>query len=335
MRRAYVSLKMFDMPRVTRKICLAFLAVFFAALSCPVQAQEARQPAKLLTPFPPGAATDALSKPLAQALGKRWGSAVEIVHRPGNNTVTATQEIKSSPGDGRTLLLSSQTVVTAPFLVANVGYDPLTDLAPISLIAKAPVIVIVAPNSPFRSVADVIAAAQKEPGKLRYASSGLGTSFHLAAELFQKAANIRFTHIQLGGGAEAIAALLSGNVEVVFSNSSGAFGAIGNGTVRALAVATPSRWPLLPELPTVGDTLPGFEAFAWFALFAPTSTTEEVLERIRADVRDALADPEVVAAIAKSGGEPKSSTAPELKQLLIDDQLRWGGIIRELGLLKP
>lgn len=209
--------------------------------------------------------------------------------------------------------MSTQTLVTAPFLVANVGYDPLKDLAPISLVARAPVIVIVAPNSPFRSVADAIAAAQQEPGKLRYASTGLGTSFHLSAELFQKAASIRFTHIQLGGGAEAIAALVSGNVDVVFANSSGAFGAIKSGAVRALAAATSSRWPLLPELPTVSETLPGFEVFAWFALFAPASTMDDALEKIRADVRDALSDPEVITEITKSGGEPKSSTAPELK----------------------
>lgn len=320
---------MFIPPRMTRR---HLLAVAGPALILTKTAMGQSFPTggtiRLITPFPPGGATDALSRPLADSLTKTWACDVTVVQMPGNNTMKAAQAAGAAGGDGRTLVLMTQTIVTTPLLVKNLDFDPVKELAPLSLVARAPTLIIVAPDAPYKSVADLIAAAKAKPGALRYASTGIGTSFHLAGEMFKHAAGINLTHLQTGGAGEAIEALLTGKADIVFANSAGGLGPIKSGKVRLLAVATTQRWPQMPEAPTVAQTLPGFEVSAWFGVYAPSNTPSGILEKQSRDIQAAIQSAAVAEEMRKSGADVVGSTAETLRKLTLEDQARWAEIIR-------
>ncbi len=287
---------------------------------------------RLITPFPAGFATDNLSLPLARALSIAWGLEVSVVRMPGNNTMTAAAEAARAAGDGRTLLLMPQGIITTPIIIKDVGFDPIKDLAPLTLVARAPTLLIVAPEAPYKSLADIIAAAKAKPGTLRYASTGPGTSFHLSAEQFKRAAGVDIAHVPLASAGETIAALLSGRVDMVFPNSSGGMGAVKDGKVRLLAVATPEAWPQMPTTPTFAQTLPGFAAAAWFGLYAPASTPAAMLDRQSRDTQTAILSASVSQDLRQSDADVVGSTANELRTLMAEEQTRWIQIIRETGI---
>jgi tripartite-type tricarboxylate transporter receptor subunit TctC len=289
---------------------------------------------RLITPFPPGFATDNLSLPLARALSAAWMLDVSVLRMPGNSTMTAAVEAARAAGDGRTLLLMPQSVITAPLIVRDVGFDPIKDLAPLSLVARAPTLLVVAPTSPYRTVGDIIAAANARPGTLRYASTGLGSSFHLSGEQFKRAAGVDIAHVQLASAGETIEALISGRVDMVFPNSSGGMGAVREGRVRLLAVATVESWPQMPTTPTFAQTLPGFSAAAWFGLYAPASTPAAVLDRQSRDSRTAILSESVSRDMRQTGADVVGSTADDLRTLMREEQVRWTQLINSAGIAR-
>jgi tripartite-type tricarboxylate transporter receptor subunit TctC len=214
----------------------------------------------------------------------------------------------------------------------NLPFDPVADLAPISLIARTASIVLVPAQSPIASVADLVAAAKAADGKMRYVSSGLGTSFHLVAELFSRAADVRLTHVQKGSATETITALTAGEADVVFANAAAALPAVRNGHAKAVAVTASTRARYLPDVPAVAETLPGFEGSAWFGFFVTAKTPPDLLGRLRQDVGGAIRHPEVANSIRDAGAEPVGSTADELADVLRADLARWERIIREAGI---
>jgi len=315
----------------------SFVAGVCAALATPswsaANEWPAGGPVRIITPFPPGGATDALSRPISARLREVWKTDVPVVPRPGNNNIVAIDEVAKSPPDGRTLGLITSTLSTHPFLMPNLPFDPVADLAPISLIARTASIVLVPAQSPIASVADLVAAAKSAEGRMRYASSGPGTSFHLVAELFARAANVRLTHVQKSSATETINALMGGEADVVFANSAAALPAVRNSHARAIAVTASSRAHYLPDVPTVAEILPGFEGSAWFGFFVTAKTAPDLLGRLRQDVGEAIRHPEVVNSIRSAGAEPVGSTADELASTLRADLARWERVIREAGIV--
>ena len=293
----------------------------------------AGEPIRIITPFPPGGATEALSKPISARLREVWKTDVPVVPRPGNNNIVAVDEVAKSAPDGRTLGLMTSTLSTLPFLVQKLPFDPVGDLAPISLIARSANIILTPAHSSIASVADLVAAARAADGKMRYVSSGLGTSFHLVAELFARAADVRLTHVQKSSAAETINALMAGEADVVFANAAAALPAVRNGHARAIAVTASSRTHYLPDVPTVAEALPGFEGSAWFGFFVTAKTPPDLLGRLRQDVADAIRHPEVVNSIRSAGLEPVGSTADDLASTLRADLTRWERVIREAGIV--
>lgn len=321
-------------PTVTTRRSFAAGACALLATSSWSVANEwpAGEPVRIITPFPPGGATDALSRPISARLREVWKTDVPVVPRPGNNNIVAIEEVAKSQPDGRTLGLITSTLSTLPSLTKNLPFDPVADLAPISLIARTASIVLVPAASPIASVPDLVKAATAAEGKMRYVSSGLGTSFHLVAELFARTANVRLTHVQKTSAAETISALTAGEADVVFANSAAALPAVRNGQAKAVAVTSASRAHYLPDLPTVAETLPGFEGSAWFGFFVTAKTPVDLLERLRQDVGNAIRHPDVMKSIRDSGGEPIGSTPDELAATLRADLTRWERVLREAGI---
>ena len=320
-------------PVVERR---AFVAGVCAALTTPswsaANEWPAGEPVRIITPFPPGGATDALSRPISARLREVWKTDVPVVPRPGNNNIVAIDEVAKSAPDGRTLGLITSTLSTLPFLMPKLPFDPLADLAPVSLIARTASIVVVPAQSPIATVTDLIKAAKAADGKMRYVSSGLGTSFHLVAELFSRAADVRLTHVQKGSAIETINALTAGEADVVFANAAAALPAVRNGHAKAVAVTASTRARYLPDVPAVAETLPGFEGSAWFGFFVTAKTPPDLLGQLRRDVGEAIRHPEVVNSIRNAGAEPVGSTADELAGMLRADLARWERVIREAGL---
>ena len=323
----------FRWPVVERR---AFVAGVCAALTTPswsaANEWPAGEPVRIITPFPPGGATDALSRPISARLREVWKTDVPVVPRPGNNNIVAIDEVAKSAPDGRTLGLITSTLSTLPFLMPKLPFDPLADLAPVSLIARTASIVVVPAQSPIATVTDLIKAAKAADGKMRYVSSGLGTSFHLVAELFSRAADVRLTHVQKGSATETINALTAGEADVVFANAAAALPAVRNGHAKAVAVTASTRARYLPDVPAVAETLPGFEGSAWFGFFVTAKTPPDLLGRLRQDVGGAIRHPEVANSIRDAGAEPVGSTADELADVLRADLARWERIIREAGI---
>ena len=320
-------------PAMERRTFVAGVCAALVTPSWSVASEwPAGEPVRIVTPFPPGGATDALSRPVSARLREVWKTDVPVVPRPGNNNIVAIDEVAKSTPDGRTLGLITSTLSTLPFLMPNLPFDPVADLAPISLIARTASIVLVPAQSPIASVADLAAAAKAAEGRMRYVSSGLGTSFHLVAELFSRAANVRLTHVQKSSATETINALTAGEADVVFANSAAALPAVRNGHAKAIAVTASSRAHYLPDVPTVAETLTGFEGSAWFGFFVTAKTPPDLLGRLRRDVGEAIRHPEVVNSIRNAGAEPVGSTADELAGMLRADLARWERVIREAGL---
>jgi tripartite-type tricarboxylate transporter receptor subunit TctC len=228
---------------------------------------------KIVVPFAPGGGTDSVARTLAQELAKDLGQSVIIENKPGAGTIVGTQAVATSEGDGYTLLMGTFANAVNPSLNAKLPYDPHKDFAPVALIARSFNIVVVNAKSPYRSIADLIAAAKAEPDKLSYGTYGTGTSAHLAGELFKSLAKVNLTMVPYKGAAPAITDLLGGQIQVMFTTVASAASLIEGGQLRALAVTSAERSPAFPDVPTVAEAgVPGYSAESWYGLFAPAKS---------------------------------------------------------------
>jgi tripartite-type tricarboxylate transporter receptor subunit TctC len=287
---------------------------------------------RLVVPFPPGGGGDAISRPLANRLSALWGQQVVIENKAGAGGNIGSQAVAQAAPDGYTLLLSGSPLAINPSLYPSSGYDPVADLAPITLVTVIPNLMMVPNSSPAKSVREFIDYAQANRGKITFASTGIGASPHLSGELFKRKAGIEMTHVPYRGAGPAMNDLIPGRVNTMFSNLPGVLAQVQSGTVRGLAVTSAQRSPAAPDIPTIAETLPGYEVSGWWGLFAPAKTPSEIVMKIHADTIAALAHPSVKQRYDAIGAPITSSTPAELATLLSSEMQKWAALIKEAGI---
>jgi tripartite-type tricarboxylate transporter receptor subunit TctC len=286
---------------------------------------------KIVVPYPPGGAIDPVARAIAQRLTERWPHPVIVENRPGGNTFIAAEAVAKAAPDGYTLIVAAVgTLAVNPNVYARLPYDPARDYAPITKLADLPLMLVVAPSAPWQSVADVIDAARREPGKLTFASGGAGQGSHLAGELFKSMAGISITHVPYKGNAPAVADVMGGHVGMIFDGMAASLPNVRAGKLRALAVTTTKRSASIPELPTVAESgLPGFEVASWFGLLAPAGTPAPVIAKLNAAVVPILKEPDVVKLMDNLGLEPAPGTPDEFAAYIRAEQAKWARVVRE------
>jgi tripartite-type tricarboxylate transporter receptor subunit TctC len=298
----------------------------------PVESFPSR-PIHIILPFTPGGGTDVIARTLAPGIQQRLGQSVVIENKPGGNARIGANFVAKAEPDGYTILLTTNgAFVIAPFIGGNPPYDALKDFAPVTLIARSAVVVVAGPKFKGTSIADLVALARREPGKLTYASTGVGGPPHLAAELLKKMAGFDMLMIPYGGTGDVNVALLRGDVDIAFGAISGVASILQQKDVKALAVTSARRSAVLPDVPSVAETVPGYDAPNWFAVAAPGGTPRPIVEKIRAAVLGALGDKAVVAAMARDGAEIATSTAEELRDIIKADYDKYGALIKSLNI---
>jgi tripartite-type tricarboxylate transporter receptor subunit TctC len=271
----------------------ALLAALFVCASAHAQIYPAK-PIRVIVPVAAGGNQEITIRAVAEEMSKSLGQPLLIEARPSSSAIVGTQFVARSAADGYTLLSVSTTFARAATLVASAGYDPVRDFAGVSLVSRIPQVLVVNPAVPAHTVAELIALARREPGRLSYASSGLGSTGHVAAELFSRQAGIRMLHIPYKGNAQSLADVLGGQVPLMFDQMSTSIPQIRAGRLRALGVTSRTRSLLLPEVPTIAEQgLPGYEDVTWNALMAPAGTPRDILERLRLAVVSAVGAPEL------------------------------------------
>jgi len=284
---------------------------------------------RIIVPYVPGGGTDAVARILAAGLSKSVGYRIVVENKGGGSTNIGTQDVAHAAPDGYTVLFCSLPFATNRFLFATLGYDSFTDFAPVTLVAAYPDLMVVPNSSPAKSVAEFIAYAKNNGGKTTFASSGTGSSNHLAGELFKRRAGIEMTHIPYRGVGPAVTDLIAGRVDVIFDSFGSALPLVRAGQLRGLAVTSVKRFPAAPDLPTVAEAaLPGFDVTAWYALYAPAQTPAEIVRKLHADVVAVLAEPEIREKIELLGVTVIGSTPEELARHLKAETELWGPVIK-------
>ena len=286
------------------------------------------KPVHIFVPYAAGGGVDILARTLGDVVSKAWGQTVVVENRPGAGGVVASQALVSSAPDGYTLIVVASGHATNPFLYPKIPYDTFKDFTPISLLASSPNILLVRADSPFKTLADVIAQAKAKPGSLSFAHAGTGTSTHLAGELLKNLANIDIAAIPYKGGAPAINDLLGGQIPLSFNNGPESVGQIAAGTLRALAVTTAARAPFLPEVPSIGETVPGYDTEVWWGLLGPGGMPRELLEKLSLDFVAAVNTEAVKERLNKLGATPIGSSPEAFNAMIHADYDKWGPIIK-------
>ena len=277
----------------------------------------------MVSPFAAGGNTDTLGRYIAPRLHERLGQPVIMENRPGAGGMTGTNYVAKSAPDGYTLLFISGAYTAHSATVKNLPYDPLKDFEGVSMAVSYPFIIIVKADSPIRNVADLIAAAKKNSGKMNYGSVGVGSVFHLAAELFNVMAGTDLTHIPYKGGAEPLTELIGGRLDVIFNSLTASIPHIKTGRVRAIAVASLERARELPDVPTVAQTLPGYEVTSFAGLLAPRGVPRPIIERLNREMKSVLDLPDIRRQFTELGGDVKWSTPEGMMQHVTDEIAKW------------
>jgi tripartite-type tricarboxylate transporter receptor subunit TctC len=306
------------------------------ALSClPAVAAQAEdyptKPIKWVVAYPPGGTTDILARIMGQRLSERIGQQVLIDNRPGAGNNIGTEQVVNSAPDGYTILLVNPANGINATLYKKLPFNFLRDIAPVAGITRVPNVMETNPNFPAKTVAEFIAYGKANPGKINMASSGNGTSVHLSGELFMAMTGIKMTHVPYRGANPALTDLIAGTVDVLFDNLPSSIEFIRGGKLRALAVTTEKRNAALPDVPTVADTVPGYEASAWFGIGAPKNTPPEVIAKLNKAVNDALADPKMQAKLADLGGIPMSGSPADFGKVIADETAKWEKVVKFAG----
>jgi len=290
------------------------------------------KPVHIFVPYAAGGGVDILARTLGDVVSKAWGQTVVIENRPGAGGVVASQAIVSSSPDGYTLIVVASGHATNPFLYPKIPYDTFKDFTPISLLASSPNILLVRADSPFKTLSDVIAQAKAKPGSLSFAHAGTGTSTHLAGELLKNLAKIDIAAIPYKGGAPAINDLLGGQIPLSFNNGPESVGQIAAGAVRALAVTTAARAPFLPDVPSIGETVPGYDTEVWWGLLGPGGMPRELIEKLSHDFVAAVNTEAVKERLNKLGATPIGSSPEAFNAKIHADYEKWGPIIKAAGI---
>jgi tripartite-type tricarboxylate transporter receptor subunit TctC len=304
-----------------------------AAAAASAQSFPSR-PVRIFVPYPAGGGVDVLTRTLGDVVSKQWGQSVVVENRPGAGGVIASQAVVTSAPDGYTLIMVASGHATNPLLYAKIPYDTFRDFTPISLLASSPNILLVRADSPFKTMADLIAAAKAKPGGLSFAHAGTGTSTHLAGELLKALAKIDLNAIPYKGGAPSINDLLGGQIPISFNNGPESVGQLQAGTLRALAVTTADRAPFLPDVPSMSEAVPGYDTGVWWGLLGPANMPADVLAKLSHDFVAALNTDSVKERLGKLGALPIGSSPQQFDARIHADYDKWGPIIQAAG-MKP
>jgi tripartite-type tricarboxylate transporter receptor subunit TctC len=313
----------------------ASVAALCLGAANPALAQPAfpAKPVTIVAAYPPGGTVDLLSRVLSQKLGEDWKQTVIVENRPGASGIVGSQHVAKSAADGYTLMVVPITHVTNSSLFAKVPYDPIEDFTPISMLAASPLMLVVNNNFPAKSVGELMAQAKANPGRFNCGSGGNGTSQHLACELFKSTTKLDIKHVPYKGNAAAMTDVMGGQIETLFDQMATAVPHVKSGKVRALAVTTAKRSPAMPDVPTVAEAgVPGYESTAWFGIVGPKGMPKEVVDRINASVRKALARPEVQKQLGEQGLELTPGTPEEFRETLKTEMVKWAGVIKQAGI---
>src|SRR5262245_45982483 len=287
------------------------------------------RPVRIIVAAAAGGASDILARLMGQWLSERLGQPFVIENRPGGNNNIGTEAVVRAPADGYTLLAISTINVSNTTLFDKLNYDFIRDIAPVAgLMRTVANVMAVNPSFPAKTLPEFIAYAKANPGKVNFASGGSGTTVHLAGELFKMMTGVNMVHVPYRGEGLALTDLLGGQVQVMFTAPVVSIEYIKTGKLRSLAVTAPTRWEVLPDIPTVGEFVPGFEARGWFGVGAPKNTPTEIIEKLNTEINAGLADPKIKARLADLGGSPLVVSPADFGKLIAEDTEKWGAVIR-------
>lgn len=286
------------------------------------------RPVRWIVPYPAGGSTDILARIIGQYLSERLGQQIVIENRPGGGNNIGTEAAVHAAPDGYTLLLVNPAHGINATLYPKLPYNFVRDVAPVAGLIRVPNVMEVNPSVPAKTVAEFIDYAKANPGKINLASSGTGTSVHLSGELFKSMTGVQLTHVPYRGSAPALTDLIGGTVHVMFDNMPSSISHIQGGKLRALAVTTAQRSQALPDVPTVAETVPGYEASAWFGMSVPKGTPPEIIEKLNREVNASLQDPKVKAKLAELGGVEMPGTPDDFGKVIVAETDKWAKVIK-------
>jgi tripartite-type tricarboxylate transporter receptor subunit TctC len=317
---------------------LSISAIALAALSTAAFSQDASKypsrPIRVIVPFAPGGGLDITTRLIAQKLTEKWGQNIVVDTRPGAATIVGTEIASKAAPDGYTLLMITTTFAINPGLRSKLPYDPLKDFTPVTQLNSQPNVIVVAPSFAGKSVKDLIALAKAKPGELTFATPGAGSAPHLSAEMFQRAAGISMIHVPYKGIPPAVTDVLGGRVTMLFTTTLSAAPHIKAGKLRAVAITSAKRQSSMPDVPTVGETLPGYHAEAFQGMVAPAGVPQAIVNKLSAEVARIVRLPEVTQRFQLDGAEAVGSTPREFAAFLKAEMQKWSKVIRDAG-IKP
>ena len=290
------------------------------------------RPVHLIVAFPPGGGADIVARIIGQALSERLGQSFVIENRPGAGANIAAELVVRAPPDGYTLLQIISAVATNPWLYQNLSFDFIRDIRPVATTTRSAFVMVVNPDFPAKTIPEFIAYGKAHPGKINMGSSGVGITTHIFGQLFMNMTGIQAVHVPYRGGAPAITALMAGDVQVYFSPMPEPFEQIKAGKLRALGVTTSTRSPALPDVPSIGEFVPGYEAAGWQGIGAPKDTPDAIVAKLNAATNAALADAAIKAHLADLGISAFTSTPAEFAALIASETAKWGKVIRDAGI---
>lgn len=308
-------------------------AVVLASPTTHAAAQYPAKPIRVIVPFPAGGGTDIIAREVTNTVAKSTGWIFVVDNKPGSGGNLGVDAAAKAPADGYTIVLGqTSNLAINPSLYERLPYDPLKDLAPISMVASAPLVLVTHVNSPYHTLKEVIAAAKAKPGALNFASPGNGTVAHLGGELLQSTAKVKFTHVPYKGAAQAVNDLMGGQVDLYMASVPTLLGHIKSNRMRPLAVTAPKRLPDLPQVPTVAELgYPGFDTATWFGFLAPAATPKDIVARLNAEFNKALKAPALAAKLNEQGASVLSGTPEAFGSLIKQDIGRWASVIKTSG----
>lgn len=315
---------------------LCIPAVALAAFTTAAYSQDAAnypsRPIRVIVPFAPGGGLDITTRLIAQKLTEKWGQNIVVDSRPGAATIVGTQIASKAAPDGYTLLMITTTFAINPGLRSKLPYDPVQDFTPVTQLNSQPNVIVVAPSFAARSVKDLIAMAKAKPGELTFASPGAGSAPHLSAEMFQRAAGVSMIHVAYKGIPPAVTDVLGGRVAMLFTTTISAAPHIKAGKLRAVAITSAKRQASMPDVPTVGETLPGYRAEAFQGMVAPAGVPQPIVNKLSAEVARIVQLPEVTQRFQLDGAEAVGSTPKEFAAFLKAEMQKWSKVIKDAGI---
>lgn len=328
---------MINRRHFTRSVALVGLAAAFGATASVQSLAQAAdypdRPVTIVVPFPPAGPPDLLARSIGEHLSKKWGQPVLVENKPGANGVVATQFVASAKPDGYTILVGSvATHAMNRALRPDLPFDTLKAFEPVTQLGFTPMLITVHPSKGIKTIADLVAKAKAEPESITYASVGQGSAAHLAAELFQSAAGVKLVHVPYDGIAQASLDLMSGTVDVGFSNVVNMLPNVKDGKSVALAVTDTKRAAVLPEVPTLEESYPGIDVQLWWGIFAPAGTSREIVDKLSTEINVALKDQALIDKWAKSATTIVGSSPADFKKLVDADAAKWGKVIKDAGI---